>query len=156
MNRSKAMSLAAKWAEGGVCTLREDEAREYHKICLEALRAQREAANNAPLTLDELRKMDGEPVWIVWPDGRIKSKWWIVDNYDWHMMEFDDRNDYGKTWVAYRHKAGGGDDVKENCAECKHHDIFWGGSGCNLLNNGERCKFEPHKNSRAGEEDKHD
>ena len=44
----------------------------------------------------------------------------------------------------------------ENCAECKHHDIFWCGSGCNLLNNGERCKFEPKKNRRAGEEDKHD
>ena len=43
---------------------------------------------------------------------------------------------------------------RENCAECKHHDIFWGGSGCNLLNNGERCRFEPQKNSRAGEEDK--
>ena len=33
--------------------------------------------------------------------------------------------------------------MKENCAECKHHDVFWGDSGCNLLNNGERCKFEP-------------
>ena len=44
----------------------------------------------------------------------------------------------------------------ENCAECKHHDIFWRGSGCNLLNNGERCKFEPKKNHRAGEEDKHE
>lgn len=43
--------------------------------------------------------------------------------------------------------------MKENCADCKHHDIFWGGSGCNLLNNGERCKFEPQINSRAGEEE---
>ena len=33
--------------------------------------------------------------------------------------------------------------MKENCAECKHHDVFWRDSGCNLLNNGERCKFEP-------------
>ena len=32
--------------------------------------------------------------------------------------------------------------MKENCAECKHHDVFWGGSGCNLLNNKEHCKFE--------------
>ena len=31
---------------------------------------------------------------------------------------------------------------KENCAECIHHDVFWEGAGCNLLNNGERCKFE--------------
>ena len=45
---------------------------------------------------------------------------------------------------------------RENCADCKHHDVFWGGSGCNLLNNGERCKFEPKKNRRVGEEDKHE
>ena len=44
----------------------------------------------------------------------------------------------------------------ENCAECKHHDVFWDGSGCNMLNNGERCKFEPMKNRRAGEGDKHE
>ena len=45
---------------------------------------------------------------------------------------------------------------RENCADCKHHDVFWGGSGCNLLNNGERCKFELKKNRRVGEEDKHE
>lgn len=33
--------------------------------------------------------------------------------------------------------------MKENCAECKHHDVFWGSSGCNLLNNEDSCKFEP-------------
>ena len=42
MTRQKAIELAAKWAEGGVCTLREGEAREYHKICLDALRAHQE------------------------------------------------------------------------------------------------------------------
>lgn len=42
MTRQKAIELAAKWAEGGVCTLREGEAREYHKLCLDALRAQQE------------------------------------------------------------------------------------------------------------------
>lgn len=31
---------------------------------------------------------------------------------------------------------------KENCTECTHHNIFWEGSGCNLLNNMEHCKFE--------------
>ena len=45
---------------------------------------------------------------------------------------------------------------RENCTECKHRDIFWGGSGCNLLNNEERCKFEPQKNRRAREEDKYE
>lgn len=31
---------------------------------------------------------------------------------------------------------------EENCTECVHHDIFWEGSGCNLLNNMEFCRFE--------------
>lgn len=31
---------------------------------------------------------------------------------------------------------------KENCAKCTYYDIFWEGSGCNLLNNMESCKFE--------------
>lgn len=37
MTLDKAIRLARKWSEGGVCTLREDEAEEYHKMCLEAL-----------------------------------------------------------------------------------------------------------------------
>lgn len=45
--------------------------------------------------------------------------------------------------------------MKENCAECRHHNVFCGDSGCNLLNNGERCKFEP-LNRRAGEDWKHE
>lgn len=32
--------------------------------------------------------------------------------------------------------------MKENCAICKHHDVFWEGSGCNLLNHFEKCRFE--------------
>lgn len=32
--------------------------------------------------------------------------------------------------------------MKDNCAVCIHHNVFWGGSGCNLLNNNEKCKFE--------------
>ena len=65
------------------------------------------AEQNAPLTLDELREMVGEPVWIVWPDSRIKSRWWIVGNYDWNTMGFFDTTltyHCGKSWLAYRHK----------------------------------------------------
>lgn len=40
MTIEKAMRLASKWASGGVCTLREGEAEEYHKICYDALRKQ--------------------------------------------------------------------------------------------------------------------
>lgn len=62
---------------------------------------------NEPLTLDELRGMDGEPVWV---DVLGDKAWWVVigstergklttDYGGW----FDFR-DYGKTWLAYRTK----------------------------------------------------
>lgn len=31
---------------------------------------------------------------------------------------------------------------KENCTKCTHYDMFWDGSGCNLLNNMEPCRFK--------------
>ncbi len=31
----------------------------------------------------------------------------------------------------------------ENCATCKFHNVFWGGSGCVLLNGGEHCNYQP-------------
>lgn len=66
-------------------------------------RKQQEAEKNEPLTLDKLREMGGEPVWIVWLDGRITSGWWIVGGHNWDFMDFpDDMSDYGKTWLAYR------------------------------------------------------
>ena len=80
-----------------------------------ALRAQQELESNDPLTLDELRQMDGEPVWVV--TERLKE-WCIV-----HSHHSDDvigggiiatrrtaekrvysYADNGKTWLAYRHK----------------------------------------------------
>ena len=50
MTIQKAIEIAAKWAEGGVCTIREEEAREYHKLCLDALRAQQEREKDHPRT----------------------------------------------------------------------------------------------------------
>ena len=70
---------------------------------------------NTPLTLDELRKMDGEPVWVVCLTPEIYDeppiRWRILEksiigtfgvwgNKDSCLTE----RDYGKTWIAYRHK----------------------------------------------------
>lgn len=77
-----------------------------------AIAALREQEQNEPLTLEQLRDMRGEPVWIVWPDGRIKSKWWIVGSSEWHMMEFtgsQSEKEYGTVWIAYRNKLGDAD-----------------------------------------------
>lgn len=42
MTLERAKQLAKKWANGYVCSLREGEAEEYHKLCFSALRAQEE------------------------------------------------------------------------------------------------------------------
>lgn len=77
-----------------------------------APREQEERENPTPLTLDELRQMAGEPVWIKLFDP--DEEFWALRN-DW----VDTRNpepmillhgrwylhdDYGKTWLAYRQK----------------------------------------------------
>ena len=52
-----------------------------------------------PLTLDELRKMDGEPVWLVNQNG---GRWVIMSGaYLWDRRK---NADYGKTWLAYHQK----------------------------------------------------
>lgn len=50
---------------------------EACRLAVAALRAQQEAERNDPLTLDELRKMDGEPVWCV--DGSGCERWGLVN-----------------------------------------------------------------------------
>lgn len=64
---------------------------------------------NEPLSIEQLREMDGEPVWIANPDALEYGRWGIVDG----VYQADDdqvlmlRGDYschyyGKTWLAYR------------------------------------------------------
>ena len=80
---------------------------------------------NEPLTLDELREMDGEPVWCKWllPEDKAieQGKWFIVISgdkagleikrpaeYGYHFCKIDD---YGKTWLAYRRPPEGDEDI---------------------------------------------
>ncbi len=44
MNLERAIRLARVWAFGGVCSLKEGEAQEYHKLALAALEALRNGA----------------------------------------------------------------------------------------------------------------
>lgn len=71
---------------------------------------------NAPLTLDELRRMDGEPAWFVslydgfasWGIVRVveMSKVWFIAVAGAERA-FGDLDGYGKTWLAYRQKPEG-------------------------------------------------
>lgn len=65
---------------------------------------------NAPLTLEELREMDGEPVWLTPLGEDFEDGWYIIISIDkqrlhcfqlYSMLFFEH---YGKTWLAYRRK----------------------------------------------------
>lgn len=61
---------------------------------------------NEPLTLEELRGMDGEPVWV----HRLEDNqgWWVAiksterDKVTTDYGGYFEFADYGKTWLAYR------------------------------------------------------
>lgn len=60
---------------------------------------------NNPLTLEELREMDGEPVWVECPTNQKCSCWGYhdEDGFNGYCAYFDD-DEYGKVWLAYRRK----------------------------------------------------
>lgn len=84
---------------------------EAVRLSLEALREKAEREDPLPLTLEELRQMDGEPVWIkadhygIFADvvkirGREDGDCFVGVTICNRLQE----NGYGKTWIAYRHK----------------------------------------------------
>ena len=75
-------------------------------MAIAALRQQGQE-RNAPLTLDELRQMDGEPVWVQSPGVPEYGRWAIVEGVGENCLFLRDDftcHDYGKTWLAYRQK----------------------------------------------------
>jgi len=62
---------------------------------------------NDPLTLEELRKMGGEPVWVCESNG-ANGVWGLVDQ-EYQMIRLHGGGlavweNNGKTWLAYRRK----------------------------------------------------
>ena len=59
----------------------DEEAVEALSLAISTLRAQQDAEKNEPLTLGELRQMDGEPVWVE-PYLAVPDGWYLVDLTD--------------------------------------------------------------------------
>ncbi|MBD5151276.1 MAG: hypothetical protein HDT16_01995 [Oscillibacter sp.] len=77
-------------------------------VSLDDLREMIKARDNPPLTLEELREMDGEPVWVEFPKCPEANVWMMVDAErrllcSVPLGEFDFEN-CRKTWLAYRRK----------------------------------------------------
>lgn len=65
--------------------------------------------DSKPLTLEELKKMDGQPVWCEYiADATVPSQWMVVEvemercgNSEYEFL-FDDVDEkYGRMWLAY-------------------------------------------------------
>lgn len=91
------------------------EAADYIKSLSEMLNRRAQPANK-PLTLDQLREMDGEPVWITFfgdEENTPQNRWGILGKSVtgtfgiWEDGLVLKEVDYGKTWLAYRHKPEG-------------------------------------------------
>jgi len=73
------------------------------------LKTVNEAKDNVPLTLEELKQMDGEPVWVEMLVGNRPSHWAIIHGHLVHDGRFaEDSGGYGIAWLAYRRKPEGG------------------------------------------------
>ena len=93
-----------------------DDGLSYYEaldMAISALRQQETVTKcnglNEPLTLDELRRMEGQPVYIV----ENTEYWAIVNSFDQagvYLLSYGNPDDYGyfgfygKTWLAYRRK----------------------------------------------------
>jgi hypothetical protein len=81
-------------------------------IAIQALQEKQEREKNEPLTLEQLKLMDGKPVWIEADtiNGR-RNEYRVIVHCGSNCTEFVcsfshtlPNNEYGKTWLAYRHK----------------------------------------------------
>ena len=85
-------------------------------VAVSALRAQQQLESNLkalesnePLTVDELREMDGEPVYIHSDTFPGDCGWRVVKKASVLDIQFTDGDCflfifYGKSWIAYRRK----------------------------------------------------
>ena len=83
-------------------------------MAISALR-QQDARKNDPLTMDELREMDGEPVYCVEITGReewlFRRDGGFADMYgEFTSDDFMVWDNYGKLWWCYRQKPEEGTD----------------------------------------------
>ena len=105
------LKLAIKWAHGASLMDEIPEVSYLFSLCETALKEKLErlksAQTNDPLTLEELREMDGEPVWVCEPNG-TNGVWGLVD-LEYQMVRLHggglaiwENND--KSWLAYRRR----------------------------------------------------
>lgn len=83
---------------------------EAIEMAVTALRTHPDAQPNEPLTLEEMRGMEGQPVWVERHDSGPSGYAIVGDFMSLYGVYFGTAkgglrlyyDEYGKTWVAYR------------------------------------------------------
>lgn len=138
------MSIAIKgvieWFERRAEEAPGNGSRAAFLLAVEALREKAEREDPKPLTLEELRQMDGDPVWIIakhhviYADvvkiqGKEDGDAFIGFEINHRLQE----NGYGKTWLAYLHKP------QNPCKTCLCWEKCLGDdTGCLWINRNEK------------------
>lgn len=117
--RSKQDTIAEQLAElkqknDHVCEMAITVCKEYERLCKRLA----EEYRNDPLSWDELKAMEGKPVWVEekYRNGGLKSySWWLIDylNDDQICLRDQGGNPWfiyqagmGWAWKAYRKERG--------------------------------------------------
>ena len=82
------------------------DCKEHYKYW--AGRYYNEIEKNEPLTWDELKQMEGKPVWVEWQDHN--KEWFLIDSIDKKKVVFRSQSGFGwycirrenESWQAYR------------------------------------------------------
>lgn len=91
-----------------------EEIMEVRDVAIAALRAQQDAQRSDPLTLEELREMDGQKIFVRYTDGFYTDEdGAYFGKFEQLVRECEGRltacelplKYYGKTWLAYRSKS---------------------------------------------------
>jgi hypothetical protein len=101
------LGRAAAWFEWRAKNTPMPGAREMFKIAAAAIREKCDIECPLPLSIEDLRQMNGEPVWLDGFEWRVSYGVSTINGSLCLATGFDSwipLDGYGETWFAYRHK----------------------------------------------------
>ena len=109
MTNEEALNLleTGSWFRAVYSVLPQSKADEVAEAINTVAKAIRSAPTREPLTLEQLREMDGQPVWVEMCEEKYKdlNRWYILHDGNAYLERVDDweleAQEYGKTWLAY-------------------------------------------------------
>jgi hypothetical protein len=137
---------------------------EIMRTCLEAVQDHfREVTKMVKLTLEQLREMDGRPVWVEDLEKPEKSGWRLIywDRGKYLVLLSKSAagyilEEYGKTWIAYSYQPANidreawkpcGEMCRNNCATCDHNadELFGDADYCKDCHRYSKWESSIHK-----------